>query len=215
MLTACLLVALAYLAGSVLGSQVLTAVVGGPDIRGMGSGNAGATNALRQRGVPFGLAVLLFDMGKGVFAVAGLPWLAAQVSALPIPVAQLGMLCGVAVTAGHIWPVFFHFAGGKGIATLLGVYACITPAALLLALPGFVLVLVLTGYVSLSAMSAAVLIVFHVVCIGPAGAWSPLGAFSLAMLALVLWTHRQNIRRLVYGLEPRFERVRVLHRLLS
>ena len=194
---------------------MLTALLGGPDIRGLGSGNAGATNALRQRGVPFGVGVLLFDMGKGVLAVAGLPALAAQVSALPLPAGQLAMLCGVAVTAGHIWPVFFRFAGGKGIATLLGVYACITPIALLLALPGFVVVLVLTGFVSLSAMVAAVLIVFHVVCFGPAGAWSPLGAFSFAMLALVLWTHRQNIRRLMYGLEPRFERVRLLHRWLS
>lgn len=212
MLTVVLLVALAYAMGSLLGSQVLTALLGGPDIREMGSGNAGATNALRQRGIKFGLWVLLFDMLKGVVAVAGIPWAAAQLSNLPILSVQLGMLCGVAVTAGHIWPVFFRFTGGKGIATLLGVYASMTPAALLLALPGFVIVLVLSGYVSLSALSAAVLIVFHVACIGPHGAWSPLGAFSLVMLALVVWTHRQNIVRLRYGLEPRFERVMLLRR---
>ena len=212
MLTVALLVALAYAIGSLLGSQVLTAALGGPDIREMGSGNAGATNALRQRGIKFGLGVLAFDMFKGVFAVAGVPWLAAQLSTLPLPTPQVGMLCGVAVTAGHIWPVFYRFAGGKGIATLLGVYACMTPAALLIALPGFVLVLVLTGFVSLSALMAAVLIVFHVACIGPHGAWSPLGLFSLVMLALVVWTHRQNIRRLRYGIEPRFDRVRLLHR---
>lgn len=214
MLACGLTVLAAYLLGSVLGSQLLTALLGGPDIRQLGSGNAGATNAVRQRGVKFGAGVLLLDLLKGVLAVAALP-LAAEAVATPLPITleELAMLCGVAVTAGHIWPLYFSFAGGKGIATLLGVYVWMTPAALLLAVPGFALVLMLSGYVSLAAVSAAVLVVFHVVCIDDVGAWSALGAFSLAMLALVLWTHRGNLQRLARGQEPRFERVMLLRRL--
>ncbi|MBV59908.1 glycerol-3-phosphate 1-O-acyltransferase PlsY [Abyssibacter profundi] len=204
---------LAYLLGSVMGGLVLGRLTGTGDLRQSGSGNAGATNALRTRGKRFGLAVLAIDALKGVLAVLllpRLPW--PMVESLAVPDQWIALACGVAVTLGHIAPVFFGFVGGKGAATLLGVCIVTVPAAVPWALLGFVITLVLSGYAGLSTLMAALVMLLHVACWSAAGLWSPLGAFASAMFLLVVWTHRENLLRMARGEEARFERAMLWRR---
>ncbi|MEN8822612.1 MAG: glycerol-3-phosphate 1-O-acyltransferase PlsY [Abyssibacter sp.] len=204
---------LAYLLGSVMGGLVLGRLTGTGDLRQSGSGNAGATNALRTRGKRFGLAVLAIDALKGVFAVLLIPLLPWPLDeAITVPDRWIALACGVAVTVGHIAPVFFGFAGGKGAATLLGVCIVTVPAAVPWALLGFLATLVLSGYAGLSTLMAALLIVLYVACGSAPGLLSPLGGFAVAMFALVVWTHRENLLRMLRGEESRFERAMLWRR---
>src|SRR6056297_1776636 len=110
------MVVLGYLLGSLSGSLLLGRMRG-VDIRSMGSGNAGGTNALRSIGWTFALGVVVIDIGKGVAAVfvPSLPLLFSE--ALPVSLAGAGALCGLAAVVGHVWPLFFGFRGGKGAGT--------------------------------------------------------------------------------------------------
>ena len=196
-------VAVAYLLGGLMG---------GADLRQSGSGNVGATNALRTRGPAFAIGVLLIDIGKGVvaaLAIPALPWHGSELSQ-----ADLGYLCGVAVALGHCYPLFQHFKGGKGVATLAGVFGALLPWALPWMLLVFVLVLVLTGYVALASMGGAVTAFLWVALHGD-GAASPAGCFALAMTSLVLFKHRENIVRLARGEEHRFEKVMLVRKWLA
>lgn len=203
---------LAYLLGGLMGGDVMRYLVGGEDLRASGSGNVGATNALRTRGPGFALGVLAIDIGKGVLAALLIP-------VLPWPFAAGGAetrellpyVCGFAAALGHCYPVFKKFRGGKGVATLTGVFGALLPAALPWIVGAFVLVILLSGYVSLASITGAVVALFYVACIG-SGFWSLAGAFTLAMLALVLFKHRANIARLAAGTESRFERARLIGR---
>src|SRR5580658_2998283 len=146
---------LAYLLGALLGSLVL-GQLRGVDIRRAGSGNAGATNALRTQGKLFALSVLAIDIGKGVLAVLYLPQ--ASLPGIPldpeIPRAWLTLACGLAVIVGHVYPVWFGFRGGKGVATMIGVVGALDPRLLLPLIAVWSIVLVLTGYVGLASMLA-------------------------------------------------------------
>src|ERR1700734_1960914 len=119
---------LAYLLGTLLGSLLLGRLRG-VDIRNMGSGNAGATNALRTQGKLFGFLVLVVDIAKGLFAVWWLP--TAVLPGLGIDAGGsrgwLTFACGFAVIVGHVYPVWFGFRGGKGAATVVGVFAAVDP----------------------------------------------------------------------------------------
>src|ERR1700681_3588929 len=144
---------IAYLLGTLLGSLILGRLRG-VDIRSMGSGNAGATNALRTQGKLFGFLVLLIDVAKGVFAVWWLP--AAALPAVGIdpdlPRGWLTVACGYAVIVGHVYPLWFSFRGGKGAATVVGVVAALDMRLLLPLLACWFVVVVLTGYVGLATM---------------------------------------------------------------
>jgi glycerol-3-phosphate acyltransferase PlsY len=199
-------IVIAYLLGSVMGSLVLGRVLGGADVRTQGSGNAGATNALRTRGTGFGLGVFLVDIAKGLLAVLLVPVLPFG-DAAP---AWLALACGVAVTLGHIYPVFFGFRGGKGVATLTGVFAGVLPLALPLMFSTWVVALVLSGWVSLASILAGIAAIIFVIVWGPQGVLSALGAFTVVMAALVVFTHRTNIARIARGQEGRFEKVMLL-----
>lgn len=204
---------LAYLVGNLMGGQIVGGLRGGVDLRTVGSGNVGATNALRTQGKGFALAVLLIDVVKGVAAVLLLPrvawpWPQAQ----PLPLEWIAYLCGIGVALGHCYPLFYGFRGGKGVATLAGVFATLVTPALPWMLGGFALVVMLTGYVALASVSAAVLAMLYVACFGEAGLLSAVGAFTLAMLLLVVWKHRDNLVRIWRGEEHCFERARVLTR---
>lgn len=206
----------AYLIGNVMGGQVVSRLKGGVDLRQVGSGNVGATNALRTQGKLFGLAVLLIDVFKGVAAVLFVPaitwnW-AGPLNWNPV---WEPYMCGLAVTLGHCYPFFYRFVGGKGVATLAGVFGTLLPWALPWMLGSFVLVILLTGYVSLATLTAAVMVMFYVACIGDDSIFSPAGVFALTMALLVFWKHRENIVRLAKGQEHRFEKARVLGRWLS
>lgn len=196
---------LAYLLGSLSGGLLIGRLLGKEEsLRGSGSGNTGATNALRTGGRGFGLAVLIFDLVKGVLAVAFLPLLA--------PPPWSAYACGAAVVLGHVYPVFFGFSGGKGAATLVGVLLVLAPAALLPGLAVWLLCLGLTGYVGLSTVSGMIAVAATLAL--RLGIWPPQPAvvFALAMLVLMFHTHRDNLRRTFAGNENRFERAMLLRR---
>lgn len=206
---------LAYALGNLMGGHLVGWLRGGVDLRTVGSGNVGATNALRTQGTRFALLVLAIDVGKGVLGALAVPALPLSFGSAPLPRETLGFLCGAAVTLGHCYPAAYGFRGGKGVATLAGVFGALLPLAMPLVLGGFVLVVMLTGYVSLATITASLLACLHVACFDPRGGASELGAFTAFMAALVLFKHRENVVRLVRGEENRFEKLRVLGRWLG
>lgn len=202
-MTAALLLAAAYLLGSVSGSLCL-GKLRGVDIRTLGSGNAGGTNALRTQGLAFALGVVLIDVGKGLLAA----WLARQF--LP-DYEAIAAACVFAAVIGHIWPIWHGFRGGKGAATLVGGLIFIWPQALLLLFAVWILCLLLTGYVGLSTVLAAISLP---VSAAVQGADAPFWLFAAASALLLTYSHRSNLQRLRAGTENRFEKARVLGRLL-
>ena len=203
----------AYLIGGIMGGDVMRLLRGGGDLRQAGSGNVGATNALRTRGPAFALGVLLIDIGKGVLAALAIPaihWPWAD-SAVLAQQSQ-GYLCGVAVALGHCYPLFQKFRGGKGVATLAGVFGALLPLALPWMLLVFALAVMLTGYVALASIGGALAALAWVLA---TGAGAPTLAFTLAMALLVIFKHRENIRRLLGGTEHRFEKAMVLRKWLA
>jgi glycerol-3-phosphate acyltransferase PlsY len=203
----------AYLLGNVMGGQI-AGRLRGVDLRAQGSGNIGATNALRTQGKKMALLVLAIDVGKGVVAAALLPPLPWPWGAAFAQREALAYACGAAAAVGHCYPVFHRFRGGKGVATLAGVYATVMTAALPWILLAFISVVILTGYVSLATLAAALVALLSVACFDPHGMFSALGAFCVAMTLLVFWKHRANWGRLLRGTEHRFEKARLLHRWL-
>jgi acyl phosphate:glycerol-3-phosphate acyltransferase len=209
-------VVLAYLLGTAMGGFIVGRLRGGVDLRTQGSGNVGATNALRTQGKQFALAVLAIDVGKGVLAVLVLPELPWPLpGALGFGRGALPYACGVAAALGHIYPAWFGFRGGKGAATLAGIFAALLTAGVPWMLLAFLLVLVLTGYVGLSTVTAAVTALLYVTCFSPHGIFSPAGLFTLTMTLLVVYTHRDNLVRVWHGRESRFERAMLLRRWLG
>lgn len=209
-------VLLAYVLGTAMGGAIVGRLRGGVDLRAQGSGNLGATNALRTQGRGFALLVLAIDVGKGVLAataVPALPWPAA--GALEAGRDALPYACGAAAAIGHVYPAWFGFRGGKGAATLAGIVAALLTPALPWVLLAFALVVVLTGYVGLGTVSAAVTALLWAACFAPDGLFSAPGVFTLTMALLVVFTHRGNLARVWQGRENRFERAMIFRRWLG
>lgn len=182
----------AYLLGSVpIG--ILLGYIYGVDIRQAGSGNIGATNVARVVGKRQGLITLLGDAGKGFIPV----FLSFQLGFS----FALTNLVGLAAFLGHLYPIFLRFQGGKGVATALGVFLWLAPKATLVLVLVFSLVAVVSRVVSLASLIAAGLapVIFWVF-----SAPSPLVWLSLFMALLIILRHRENIQRLISGVEPRF-----------
>ena len=186
------LVGTAYVIGGIPFAFVLARRWGGTDVRYSGSGNIGAANVLRTTGMSVALAVLALDMSKGYLVMFAARSLGAD------QVTQ-GMVAA-AVVAGHIFPVWLKFRGGKGVATACGAFAVLAPTAALLAVVVFAVVVWLTRYVSLGSMAAAL-------ALAPAAyatASSPaVSASALIVSILVLFRHTSNVRRLYAGRERR------------
>ncbi len=195
-----LLVAFAYLLGSVpFGLVVAKAFDRGFDLRKAGSGNIGATNVARTLGKGAGALTLLLDAGKALFAL--------ELTSLLMGPASHGWLAlaGGAVFLGHIFPVYLRFKGGKGVATAMGVVAFLSPVTVFVLLVLFAAVVYFTRYVSLGSLCAAVGLPIVVALLeGPRSYLN----LSLVIAFLVVYTHRENIHRLLAGQETRFE----LHR---
>jgi glycerol-3-phosphate acyltransferase PlsY len=193
---------IAYLLGTALGSLILGRLRG-VDIRNMGSGNAGATNALRTQGKLFGFLVLLVDVAKGVLAAGWLPGAVLPGIGIDPEVSRawLTVACGFAVIVGHVYPVWFEFRGGKGAATVIGVVAAMELRLLLPLLVSWVVVLLLTGYVGLATMLSTCVLAVAVWMLEPNNV--PLGTFCAAIAVFVIYTHRANIARMRAGKENR------------
>jgi glycerol-3-phosphate acyltransferase PlsY len=180
----------AYLLGSLSTAVIACRLTGLPDPRTQGSGNPGATNVLRFGGKKLAVIVLLGDLLKGL-----IPVLVAQALALtPLIVGIVGLLA----FAGHIFPVFFGFRGGKGVATALGVILGLSWPTALILVAIWVAVALLFKYSSLAALCAALA--------APVVTWlnAPDYAIVVLILSLVLlWRHRSNIRNLLRGTEPK------------
>jgi acyl phosphate:glycerol-3-phosphate acyltransferase len=197
---------IAYLLGTLLGSLILGRLRG-VDIRSMGSGNAGATNALRTQGKLFGFLVLIVDIAKGVFAVWWLPTAVLPGVGIDPELSRewLTLACGFAVIVGHVYPVWFGFRGGKGAATVVGVVAALELRLVVPLLLCWFVVLLLTGYVGLATMLSGVALVAAVYILEPNNL--ALLCFCTAITLFVVYTHRGNIARMRAGQENRVRRL--------
>ncbi len=178
-----------YLLGSIPFGLVLTRFAGGGDLRQIGSGNIGATNVLRTGNKLIAALTLLFDIGKGAAAVM----IASYFSV------GLGVMAGLGAFLGHLYPVWLKFRGGKGVATLLGVTAALSPVSGLVFAIVWILALAIWRYSSLGGMLAAVSIPIAVYLAGQGELMPMFIGFAL----LVLWKHRSNIERLIAREEPK------------
>jgi glycerol-3-phosphate acyltransferase PlsY len=181
-----------YLFGSIPFAFLLVRRGGGRDLRTWGSGNLGAANVLRTSGVGAGVTVALLDMGKGALSVLLAGWLA--------PWAPAPAVAGLAAIVGHVYPVWLGFRGGKGVATACGVFALLTPLAILPAAGVFVIVVWATRLVSLGSLAGTLLL--------PPVAWltgapAPVVVAAGAAALIIVSRHRPNLVRLRAGTERR------------
>ncbi|MEL6725059.1 MAG: glycerol-3-phosphate 1-O-acyltransferase PlsY [Pseudomonadota bacterium] len=182
-----------YLLGSIPFGLLITRLAGLGDIRSIGSGNIGATNVLRTGRKDLALATLLLDSFKAGLAVLLMASLSGD--------RNVGLVAGAVAFLGHCYPVWLGFKGGKGVATYAGLLAFASPLALAVGAPIWLGLFALTRISSLSALVAAAIV--------PGGAYllgeTRFAAITLlALSVLVFWTHRENIKRLIAGTEPKF-----------
>jgi glycerol-3-phosphate acyltransferase PlsY len=187
-----------YLVGAIPTSYLAGRLFRGIDLREHGSKNLGATNVYRTLGWRYAIPVGLFDIAKGAVPVL--------VFAPRVSDSQLFALgCGIAAILGHVFSVFVRFRGGKGVATAAGVMLGLTPLALGVAALAWLLVVALTGYVSLASIVAAAVFPVAVRFLErldrPEILW-----LDALVAAAIIWLHRANIRRLLNGTESRFGR---------
>ncbi|HEX2140448.1 MAG TPA: glycerol-3-phosphate 1-O-acyltransferase PlsY [Woeseiaceae bacterium] len=195
---------LCYFIGSFLGSMIVGRLRGGVDIRTMGSGNAGGTNALRTQGWLFALGVMLVDVGKGAIGAAVIPAIELPLVGNDPAISRewLQVACAAAVVVGHVWPIWHRFRGGKGAATLIGTLIVLAPWLILPVLLVWAWVLTLSGYVGLSTMIAgASAPIFAGVMRLPED--QPLFVYCAALALFLVFNHRSNIQRMMAGTESR------------
>lgn len=204
---------ISYFLGSVMGAITVGALRGGVDIRTMGSGNAGGTNALRTQGKLFALGVIVIDIGKGALAAGVVPGLAIPlVAADPdLPRTLLILCCAAAAVIGHVWPIWHRFRGGKGAATLVGTMTVLAPSLLLPILGVWLLILTVFGYVGLATISAAASAP-AMLAVTRLPTDQGLFYFSVFCALFMLYTHRANIQRMRDGEEPKNTKLMLFHR---
>ena len=195
-MTAAMLVTLgvSYLLGSIPFGLLLTRAFGKGDIRTIGSGNIGATNVLRTGSKGLAAATLLLDAAKGALAV----WLAQRFA----PEFELHAAAGVLI--GHLYPLWLRFRGGKGVATLLGVLVPLLPVAALVYVVVWLSLLLILRISSVAGIAAAASAPVTAMVVGD----QQLLPLLMGLAILVIWQHRDNIRRLIAGKEPRIGRAK-------
>lgn len=198
---------LAYACGSIMGSLLLGRFRS-LDIRTTGSGNAGATNALRSGGKLFALGVMIIDVGKGAVAAGVIPGLALGLGASPD---WLPYACGGAAVFGHCYPLFHGFRGGKGAATVVGTYLVFAPILVVPMLGVWIATILVIGYVGLATM-----ITGHAAWVLIAAFWLPeqnaLFVYALVVACFIVFTHRSNITRMREGTESRLGQLSVFRK---
>ncbi len=210
-----IILVLSYLVGSIPTSIIVSKLVKGIDIREHGSGNAGGTNTIRVLGWKYGIFVILFDAFKGAFAVVVI----ARLFGGNLPFSNqtpfdnftlVQILAGLAAVMGHVWTIFAGFKGGKGIATALGFLVTIVTVDMLIAVAIFFIVVLATKYVSLGSISAAIALPLIIIIrenvfgVDIPGYYTIL-PFVILTSALVIYTHRKNIERLLKGKENKIK----------
>ena len=203
-----------YLLGAVNGSLLIGRLRGGIDIRRMGSGNAGATNALRTQGVWFAAPAIVIDFLKGLVPVVWFPLLALPGVGLDPAVQRdwLAVACGAAAVVGHCFPLWYGFAGGKGAATMAGVLLGLAPTLLIVVAAVWLAVLLLSGYVGLATMSAGASLPIAMAISGDAQLSNPLFVLGLVAALFIVFTHRINIQRMRDGTEQPIARPAIFGR---
>lgn len=190
-----LAVVLAYLIGGIPFGYLFVRLRTGRDVRGLGSGNTGATNVLRTSGRGLAVGVLLLDIAKGYFAV----WLAGRLTGGSIFWISFA---AAAVMLGHCYPVFLKFKGGKAVASFIGAFLYVAPIPLMAVLLLFVIVVAETKYISLGSIVAAALL--------PLAVWmiqhppSPILLVSMFAAFLIVYRHKSNLQRIRAGSESVF-----------
>jgi glycerol-3-phosphate acyltransferase PlsY len=199
LLRAAVLVLVAYLTGSIPVGSLVARRVGGPDLRSVGSGRTGGTNALRALGRKWAALVVLGDLLKGALPVL----LARYVTGDPL----IEVLCGSAAVAGAIWSIFAGFRSGRGVGTGVGTMLVIQPLAVVLAAPVFVVVILLTRYVSLGSLlgSAVMFPVMLLLLLVVPETPLPYVIYSAVGAAFIWLAHADNIDRLIHGTERKFD----------
>jgi acyl phosphate:glycerol-3-phosphate acyltransferase len=218
MLSLLAIIVLSYIVGSIPTSIIITRITRGIDIREHGSGNAGGTNVFRVVGWKYGLLVVAIDILKGYLATILIPKL--MIGDLPFnnrtpfeDITVLRIIGGCSAILGHIWTAFGQFRGGKGIATAGGVLLALATVEVLVALGVFAVVFIISRYVSLGSISAAIsfplaMLARHNIFHAQLQGYNTLIFFSIGITLLLLYTHRSNIKRLLEGTENRL-RVRI------
>jgi glycerol-3-phosphate acyltransferase PlsY len=185
-----------YFLGSIPFGYLLVRIFRGTDVRATGSGNIGATNVARTSPM-LGATTLLLDLLKGAAAV----WIATTAVSNN---RLVGFIAALSAICGHLFPIWLRFRGGKGVATGLGAFLLLTPRAILTATAIFVVVVLISHFVSLSSIVAAASLPFSATVFAEARGPGQIGLLSLAS-ALIIWRHHNNIGRLISGTEPRFQ----------
>lgn len=195
---------ISYFIGSLMGAMLIGWLRGGVDIRTMGSGNAGGTNALRTQGIVFALGVVIVDVGKGVIAAGLVPGL--ELPFIPedpeISRTWLALACATGAVVGHVWPIYHGFKGGKGAATLVGTLVILAPELIIGVLLVWGWMLVMTGFVGLATMTAATMCPIWV-GFTRLPEDQPLFIYLAVMAMFVIYWHRSNIQRMRAGTEHR------------
>ncbi len=204
---------ISYFIGSLMGSMIVGKLRGGVDIRTMGSGNAGGTNALRTQGLGFALGVVVLDIGKGIIGAGVVPELNIPFVAADPAVSRvwLTLCCAAAAVLGHVWPIYHNFKGGKGAATFVGTLVILGPKLIIGVILVWAWLLVLTGYVGLSTMTAAAVLPFYLGAVELPDA-QPLFIYCTVMAIFILYWHRSNIQRMREGTEHRNEQLMFFRR---
>jgi len=199
-----LVIVVAYLVGSIPFGYLIVRVMGEGDVRKTGSGGTGATNVSRRAGKAAGILTLVLDALKGMIAV-----LAARVVLSNGQSAKWFVAAAaVAAITGHVFPVWLGFRGGKGVATAVGVFFMLAPFALLCAGVVFLIVVLITRYVSLASLTSVLLIPLFLavqkLIVQPRADIRPALTAAILSALLIVFAHRANIQRLFRGTEPKF-----------
>ena len=206
---------LSYLIGSISGSMVLGKLKG-VDIRKMGSGNAGGTNAFRTVGPLFALGVIFIDILKGYISVIYISQLnlmdAVNLSSNEV----MNIACAISAVLGHVYPLYYNFKGGKGAGTLIGIIAALFPFKVLIyAVSSWIVVLVFTGYVGLGTIVAGITLAVNAYIIFSGTEFSEYIYFAISMALFIIFTHRTNIIRMLNGNENQFEKIMIIKKLFK